>query len=207
MKRLIGILLSICMFLSFTACGTPAKESPVEDFTYEMEDGSVTITGYTGSDLEIYIPATINDRPVTAIGEEAFRKYDMTHITIPNSVTQIDGFAFNDCKCLTSVKMSQNIVTISEFAFYSCPALTEVVFPDSLLKIGTAAFEGCTSLQTVSLPENLMYLGKDAFARCDNLDSLIIPDNTELEISVTRQQAGYTGNMVIFLNPLSAVQT
>lgn len=86
------------MFI-LAGCGTPTS-SPIEDFSYEFKDGEVTITGYIGTDREIVIPDTIEDRPVTVIGEKAFQGYDMTSIIIPNTITIIQKRAFDDCKRL-----------------------------------------------------------------------------------------------------------
>lgn len=185
MKKIYYLLLGLCCLLFMSACGELAKESPVEDFLYEMNYDEVIITGYKGTDLEIYIPSKINDRPVTTIGEDAFRGYDMTHVTIPDSVIVIESSAFGSCECLTSIYFSKSLEEVSESSFYGCEALTEVSLPESLKRIETSAFELCTSLKTVSLPNGLEYLGDCAFAQCDNLESLKIPDNTQIEIVVT----------------------
>jgi hypothetical protein len=112
MKKIITFLLivvTIC--LCFVGCGEP-KSSPVEDFEYEFEDGTVTITGYIGSDLEIIIPNTIEKRPVTTIGKDAFKGYDMTSITIPEGVTIISTGAFVNCSNLEVIELPN---TIKEF--------------------------------------------------------------------------------------------
>jgi len=41
-------------------------------FSYSVNNGAVTISGYTGSSRAVNIPSTINRLPVTAIGESAF---------------------------------------------------------------------------------------------------------------------------------------
>lgn len=119
MKRIISLTLSILLILTLTlslcACGKSA--SPVEDFEYEFNDGTVTITGYIGTDLEIVVPDTIEERPVTVIGEKAFSGYDMTSIVIPEGVT-----------------------TIEEDAFSSCSMLENITFPDSLKEIYNGSY-------------------------------------------------------------------
>ena len=49
-------------------------EDPAErmGISYEIADGKVTVTGYTGILTELVIPATIEGYPVTAIGDWAF---------------------------------------------------------------------------------------------------------------------------------------
>src|SRR5687767_8739555 len=56
-------------------------------FSYTTNNGTITITGYTGPGGAVVIPATINGRPVTRIGDQAFYyETSVTGITIPNSV-------------------------------------------------------------------------------------------------------------------------
>lgn len=202
MKKIFYLLLFFCCLLFVTACGESSKESPVEDFLYEMNNGEVIITGYKGTDLEIYIPSKINDRPVTAIGKGAFIEYDMTHVTIPDSVIRIESDAFCRCECLTSIVFSRNLEAISESAFYGCSSLTEISFENSLQIIEKLAFNKCTSLEKVSLPDSLQFIGRDSFESCDNLISLRIPDNTELEMSVTKIKLGDAAHNEVFVSPI-----
>ena len=57
------------------------------------------------TDTEIIIPVTYNDLPVTRIG----------------------GYAFLDCRNLTSVVIPDSVTTIGEWAFLECSSLTSVV--------------------------------------------------------------------------------
>ena len=42
-------------------------------FDYSTDNGTITITGYTGPEGEVFIPDTIDELPVTSIGNGAFR--------------------------------------------------------------------------------------------------------------------------------------
>src|SRR6266581_1921859 len=67
-------------------------------FTYITNNGTITITGYTGPGGAVTIPGVIDGLPVTSIGQEAFNLvYNMTAVTIPNSVLTIGGEAFRFC--------------------------------------------------------------------------------------------------------------
>lgn len=191
---LTAIFITIFIFMLTLCSCTGVSESPAEDFTYEMSDGEIIITGYTGTDLSIRIPSSINDRPVTVIEAEAFKGYDMTDIVIPDSVVEIGNYAFSECNCLTSVKFSKNLETIGEFAFSYCDALTTVSLPETLERVSDGAFNG-SGLQTVSLPQNLKYLGKNAFAFCENLAVLEIPNDTEMAIGYTADIINNPGDM------------
>lgn len=181
MKKIISLIILLLLVLSMSAC-VASKSTPIEDFEYEMSNGEVIITGYKGMDREIYIPSTIYDRPVVGIGSEAFSFYDLTHVTIPDSVKEIRDHAFSGCSCLNSIDFSKNLESIGWAAFALCNGLSEIDLPDSLKEIGPDAFAYCESLEKVSLPKKLEYLGSASFSGCPNLESLKIPYNTEVKI-------------------------
>ena len=65
---------------------------------------TVTITKYTGTEITVILPSTINSWPVTKIGEDAFQDNStITSVTIPASVTEIGSNAFAGCTNLTNV--------------------------------------------------------------------------------------------------------
>lgn len=152
MKNKMLIVLVLILVLALCACGTSA--SPVEDFEYEMNDGEVVITGYIGADQEIIIPAEINDRPVTQIGDFAFEDYDMTKLELPRSIRVIGEYAFTDCNCLEEIVIPDGLERIEDNAFYECKALTYVELPDSLQYLGYCSFGYCESLVELELPDN-----------------------------------------------------
>jgi hypothetical protein len=85
-----------------------------QDFTYEESNGEITITKYTGSGAsEISIPATIDEKPVTAIADYIFTKYggSVNKIIIPENVRTI-GNIFSDCPNLKSIEIPSTVVEI-----------------------------------------------------------------------------------------------
>lgn len=155
MKKIIAFLLTvITICLCFVGCGKSAF-SPVEDFNYEFKDGEVTITGYTGTDLEIVIPNIIEERSVTVIGEKAFQEYDMTSVIIPNTITLIEDSAFEDCKQLEKIDIPDSVTKISYWAFCGCENLKEVNIGSGLNSIEQGAFCDCDALKSIHIPENV----------------------------------------------------
>ncbi len=62
-----------------------------EDYEYEiLNDETIKISNYNGSETSVNIPSTIDGKPVTSIGGCAFECCtNLTSVTIPDSVTSI----------------------------------------------------------------------------------------------------------------------
>ena len=145
-------------------------------WTYEINGDTVEIyNGFyvaispspTGS---VTIPSTLGGKPVTSIGERAFRGCSgLTSVTIPDSVTSIGGIAFSSCTNLTSVTIPNNVTSIGPFAFENCSGLTSVTIPDSVTSIGEGAFGDCTNLMSVTIPDSVVNLPTSAFKGCPKL--------------------------------------
>ena len=95
-------------------------------FNYTTNDGTITITGYAGPGGAVAIPAIINGRPVSTIGDNAFRATSLTSVTIPSSVVSIGAFAFSYCNGLTSVTIPSSVTSIGFLAFLQCTNLTAI---------------------------------------------------------------------------------
>ena len=136
------------------------------DFTV---DANGVITKYTGFDTVVLIPATIGGKRITAIGDEAFRKADITSVTIPQGVTSIGKAAFLDNK-LTIVTIPNSVTSIGESAFAN-NRLARVTIPGSVKTIQRNAFRGNTSLVTIDISEGVenIYSGAFADTKCVNV--------------------------------------
>jgi hypothetical protein len=93
------------------------------------------------------------------------KKYhgDANAVVIPDGVTSIGDFAFQNCESLTAVKIADSVTSIGNFAFWGCGALASVYIPDGLTSIGDGAFQACDVLTAIDLPESVMHLGRCAF--------------------------------------------
>ena len=100
-------------------------------------------------------------------------------ITIPNTITTINEYAFYKCIGLTEVIFQDNsiIKDISPNAFSGCTNLSSIVIPASITKINNNAFENCTNMTSITFETNsqLNYIGSNIFDGCTRLSSLIIP--------------------------------
>ena len=105
-------------------------------FIFTTNSGAITITRYTGPGGDVIIPDTVNDLPVTTIGQAAF--YQVSS--------------------LTSVTFGTNVTTIADNAIFQCPSLASVAIPASVTNIGSAPMIDCKSLTAISVsPSNSHY--------------------------------------------------
>jgi hypothetical protein len=117
---------------------------------------------------------TIPNSVTTSIGDYAFYGfYNLTSVTIGNGVTSIGNQAFGNCYSLTSVTIGNGVTSIGNQAFGLCYGLTSVTIPNSVTSIGDNAFLGC-GLTSVTIPDSVTSIGGDAFYRCYSLTSVTI---------------------------------
>src|SRR5439155_1147344 len=121
-------------------------------FNYTTNNGAITITGYTGSGGDVTIPSTINGLAVVGIGVSAFQDFwNVTSVTISDSVTNIGAYAFEGCSSLNRVTIGSGDISIGYGAFAGCNSLNELSIPDGVASIGRNALAGCTSLTNISV--------------------------------------------------------
>jgi hypothetical protein len=146
-------------------------------FLYTTNNGTITITGYTGLGGDVIIPSTLDGLPVTDIGDSAFKERDLTSLTVPDSITTIGDSAFLGCTNLAIVTIGNSVITIGSKAFMSCNSLASVTVPNSVTVIGDWAFARCYGLTNVTLSDGLTRIGEGAFYLCTSLGSVAIPDS------------------------------
>lgn len=133
-------------------------EAIVDDYAYTMNaDGTVSISGYTGTDVDLVLPTTINGYVVSAIGDHAFEaNWNLKSVVIPSGVAIIGESAFSDCGNLESVVIADTVGTIRRGAFISCTALTTLDIPMSVGEIMEEAFTGCAGLTDITIRSSLL---------------------------------------------------
>ncbi len=147
-----------------------------QDYTYEVNNGTIYITQYTGSGGAVTIPSTINGLPVTSIGYGAFWScIRLTSVTIGNNVTSIGYEAFYGCTSLTNVLIPNSVTSIGDGAFCNCTHLASVTIPSSVTIIWNQAFSSCIRLTNVTISNGVTSICTGAFAGCTRLTSVTIP--------------------------------
>ena len=87
------ILFTICMFILLLFLPVKSLAATVYtegDFYYELQDESIVITGYFGSDTEITLPDKIAGYPVSKIATGAFIGTTVKVINIPDTIMTIE---------------------------------------------------------------------------------------------------------------------
>ncbi len=195
MKKLLAVTLAALLALSVMGCNKDGEDGGAEiendvaagdvlehgDFEYSVnEQGDYEISGYNYYGAEkktVEIPAEIDGRPVTGIGDGAFKATanNINAVVIPSSVTYIGDFAFYGCSALTQIVIPDSVTSIGTGAFKDCTALTTVTLSATLKTIGDACFWGCTKLAAVTVPATVTVIGMGAFWNCTALESVTIP--------------------------------
>lgn len=147
----------------------------VEEYCSESMDG-YAVTGYTGGEKTIVVPAQYLGEPVVAIIGAFQGNADVVSVSIPDSVLLIES-AFHSCTGLTDAAIPHSVVCIGNKTFAGCTGLTEVTIPDSVKAIGALAFGGCKGLTEATISSGVAEIGECAFSSCTGLTEVTIPDS------------------------------
>ena len=141
---------------SITGCDSSGNGGP-----FQYCDGLKTVTFESGA---------------TRVANNLFKNCEeLENIVLPDTVTEIGGYAFGSINNLKSITLSQNLTWIGQGAFSGCTSLESIDIPDSVTTIGKSAFSACAELSNVRLSKGLVKLGGDAFTNCDKITEIEIP--------------------------------
>ena len=159
-------------------------------FTFATNNGTITITGYTGPGGNVTIPSATNGYPVTCIGDFAFRICPgPTSMTIPSSITNIGRGAF--CGCISATNFTvdaanPNYASAGGALFdkamttlIQCPGgmTGSFAISNGVTNIGNDAFLDCSGLTNVMISDSVTSISREAFHSCSGLTSMMIPNS------------------------------
>lgn len=140
---------------------------------------------FSKADTTYNIPKGIRE-----IADRAFSSDDnLQTVTIPDTVTRIDGNPFFNCTGITKLSISSthpNLVmsggalidqdTGTLLIYLTSSKATEFAVPSGVTAIANNAFAYEKELATVFLPSGVTSIGDNAFLSCDNLSYISLPE-------------------------------
>ncbi len=128
-------------------------------------NGTVTITGYTGTSTEVTIPTVISvggtNKTVIGLGDYAFQNSSVTSVIVPEGVASIGFGTFQNSK-LINIVLPDSITSIGSYAFLNC-GMTSIHLGPKLTNIGGYTFAN-SQLAQVDIPDSVTNIGSYAFA-------------------------------------------
>lgn len=135
---------------------------------------------------------------ITSIGEFAFARSGLISVNIPNGVKTIGYGAFYHCDSLSKVTIPDSVTEIEAYAFDNTPYLTDfmeqsqspylivgdgillgykgsssdVLLPEGIKRIAPNCFKDHAEIVSLTLPDSLEVIGEDAFHGCSSLKSV-----------------------------------
>lgn len=163
---------------SFVVVKSPnMTAAPETDFEFVIKDNAAVITAYTGSDLHVLIPDTLEGVPVREIGKEAFFESNVLEVVLPDSIEEIGPFAFSGCTHMVRLHLPSALKAVASGMLESCFRLDWLNLEQTQVKtIGPAAFWGTQYLEQISFPDTLETIEHDNFVMCDYLGYFSVPD-------------------------------
>ena len=198
---LVTLLLAVCV---------SAADS--DYLTSENNDGTLTITGYAGSDTDLVIPAEIDGKKVTTIGYGAFDCFqhkdqeqsvylNITSIVVSEGITNFERLPFGRLPVLKRIKLPQSLqYDGTTNTFTACFSLTEIVVADgnpTIVSVDNVLYSadmhtiyvyprGNTN-ESYTIPEGVTTIGAYAFFGNSHLKQISLPE------SLTKMDSGAFG--------------
>lgn len=114
------------------------------------------------------------------IAGDAFADSKASKVILPETVTSITSYAFNNCENLREVVMNEGLTHIDEYAFRLCPLLDDITIPDTVMDIMYNAFSESPlrNLKFQNRPQkcnNRLKIAYGAFGWC-HADEIELPN-------------------------------
>lgn len=177
----------------------------------QNENGSYTVSGFSGSCVNLKLPDYYLGYPVVEIATDAFREADISGtLTLPSTLEKIGNNAFMNCDQLTGeLYIPDSVTYIAEQAFRECKNFTGLRLSPNLEILEGGIFYGCSGFTgELILPPNLReireswvgWIGVEhvgTFEGCTGFTgSLVIPDSvTRIGLRVFQDCSGFNGTL------------
>lgn len=92
------------------------------EFTFTLQNGAATVTGWRGQSETLVVPQTLGGVPVTALAAGAFAGAPCTRVVLPPTLRRIEPNAFAGCAVQT-LTLFDTLREVTDYAFCGCTAL------------------------------------------------------------------------------------
>ena len=162
---------STCHSISYITTGTNLLKIGKQAF-YATFDSTSQSYYNDKFDNEITLDLS-RSKNLKIIGEKAFNISAITSADIPDSVTTIEQYAFNQCFNLANVKLPKNLTEITLYAFADS-GIESLEIPETVSLIGDHSFYSCNKLKKVIIPHSVITIDKSAFSGSKSLTAVDI---------------------------------
>ncbi len=155
----------VSMYSSVTDARVPeyidgVKVTMIADWVFQYRENLETLTLPEG---------------LEKIGQGNFRALNIKEIDIPDSVTFLGKYSFNDNEVVEKIDLGKSLTSMGESSFSRMSALKSVTIPGSCKSIGDWCFQNNPELRTINIGEGLEKLGQGFGRFCDNLTAVNLP--------------------------------
>ena len=173
-----GYVFSNCSSLKNVSIGSSCKSVSTTAFLNSYSIDKITVAednkNFTSVDGVLYN----NDKTTLVL----YPKNRSGEFAVPDTVTTIADYAFDNAPKLTKVTIGENVKSVGTGAFRNCNSLETVIFKDSdtvQKTIGDYAFNNCPALTEVDFGNAVKSIGNYAFMVDKLLESIEFPDSLE----------------------------
>src|SRR5277367_3259191 len=122
MKNITRAIFSLLLLATPAAVHATILSGDGFDYSINANTNTITLTNYIGGGTIVVVPSSISNLTVTTLGNgtNALFSSSVLSVTIPNSVTSIQDYAFETCSGLTNVTIPDSVTGFGAGAFYEC---------------------------------------------------------------------------------------
>lgn len=202
-KKILMLIITVALVLSCAACSSPTNKG----LHYKSVDGGYMVSAYDGTESDLVIPDTYNNKPVVSIKDFFIETPDnLRTITIGKNIEEIGIWAFYNCTSLNSFKVADGNKNFTEIdgvlfdnlketlMFYPGAHAVEEKYlenqktidefegvpyeiPDGTKTIGANAFFHNVFVNSIVFPDTVTVIEKNAFLGCEKLASVKMSAN------------------------------
>ena len=154
-----------------------------DNLTWTLEEGVLTVSGTGDMKISGTVPwmsyvseihEVVVESGVTSIGMAAFGLPNLVKVTMAETVTRIEDYAFYFADSLEEIVLHEGITHLGSYLFYGdCPA--EMTIPASVKTFGVSLFVNCASLEKLVFADGTTKIPANFASGNEGIDTVVIP--------------------------------